>query len=91
VVMLSRVFHLLYSICVPTNGHSSRHTRLAIRRMRVNTYVFVPLPAPRLAGLLTKFNSTHVKNLLYSICIIVDVSGWFLFPQSNPVVWVREV
>jgi hypothetical protein len=42
--------------------------------MRLNTYIFVPLLGPRLAGLLTKFNSTPFKNLQYSICFIGSVS-----------------
>jgi hypothetical protein len=38
--------------------------------MRLSTYVLVPT-------LLTKFNSTHFKNLQYSICFIAFVvASW---------------
>ena len=33
--------------------------------------------------LLTKFNSTHVKNLQYSICIIADVVGSWATPTLS--------
>ena len=41
--------------------------------------------------LLTKFNSTHVKNLQYSICIIADVSGCYFFIQSSQFLGVSFV
>ena len=62
---------LLQFVCGPQ--------RLAIRRMRVKTYIFVPQPAPRFAGLLSKFNSTHFKNLQYSICFIARVVCSFFY------------
>ena len=33
--------------------------------------------------LLPKFNSTHVKNLRYSICIIACVGRWLFFAESS--------
>jgi hypothetical protein len=50
--------------------------RLAIKRVRLNTYIFCPM-------LLTKFNSTHFKNLQYSICFIAIVVGWAVSANLN--------